>query len=53
MVIRTIHRPVATAVVDQIRTAYSNVLPGLPYLELPVVSITSVFQSCCGLLYAF
>ena len=40
-IIHSIQTPVVDAIVKEIRTTYSNVLPGLPYPELSVISLTS------------
>ncbi|KAF9238125.1 hypothetical protein BU15DRAFT_62764 [Melanogaster broomeanus] len=38
--IRALHAPVVGRVVDLVNGAYTNTLPGLPYTELPVISVT-------------
>lgn len=39
-VIRDLHEPIVNAVVRHVHAAYTDVLPGLPYCEMPVISIT-------------
>ncbi|KAF5384129.1 hypothetical protein D9615_003352 [Tricholomella constricta] len=40
-IIQALHAPVAADVVQQVYASYDNVLPGLPYPELPVVTVTN------------
>ncbi|KAG5639781.1 hypothetical protein H0H81_000061, partial [Sphagnurus paluster] len=40
-IIETLHAPIVAEVVQQVHTAYDNVLTGLPYPELPVITITN------------
>ena len=42
-VIEELHGPSVKSVVKEIKSSYLNILPGLPYPELPVVSIISEF----------
>jgi hypothetical protein len=44
-VIQELHDPSVKSVVKEIKSSYLNILPGLPYPELPVVSIISKFSS--------
>ncbi|KAG2121256.1 origin recognition complex subunit 3 N-terminus-domain-containing protein [Suillus clintonianus] len=39
--IHSLHAPVVESVVEQVKKSYTDELPGLPYPELPVVSVTS------------
>ncbi|KAG2159548.1 origin recognition complex subunit 3 N-terminus-domain-containing protein [Suillus bovinus] len=39
--IRALHAPVVESVVEQVKKSYTDELPGLPYPELPVISVTS------------
>lgn len=39
--IHALHAPVVENVVEQVKKCYTDELPGLPYPELPVVSVTS------------
>ena len=39
-ILNAIYAPVADGIVQQVETAYNDVLPGLPYSELPVISIS-------------
>ncbi|KAG2040662.1 origin recognition complex subunit 3 N-terminus-domain-containing protein [Suillus americanus] len=39
--IHSLHAPVVENVVEQVKKSYTDELPGLPYPELPVVSVTS------------
>ena len=41
-VIKELHDPSVKLVVKEIKSSYLNILPGLPYPELPVVSIGSL-----------
>lgn len=36
-----LRRQTVDAVVGEVQSSYSHVLPGLPYSELPVISLTS------------
>lgn len=40
-ILNAIYAPVADEIVQQVETAYNDVLPGLPYSELPVISISA------------
>lgn len=40
-IVDSLYRPVIESVVDEIVHADDNVLPGLPYPEIPVVCLTS------------
>jgi hypothetical protein len=42
-VIEELHDPSVKSVVKEIKSSYLNILPGLPYPELAVVSIISEF----------
>ena len=44
-VIEELHNPSVKSVVKEIKSSYLNILPGLPYPELPVVSLISEFSS--------
>ncbi|KAG0706584.1 origin recognition complex subunit 3 N-terminus-domain-containing protein [Suillus ampliporus] len=39
--IHSLHAPVVENVIEQVKKSYTDELPGLPYPELPVVSVTS------------
>ncbi|KAG1740495.1 origin recognition complex subunit 3 N-terminus-domain-containing protein [Suillus paluster] len=39
--IHSLHAPVVESIVDQVKKSYTDELPGLPYPELPVISVTS------------
>ncbi|KAG2076245.1 hypothetical protein BDR04DRAFT_1125767 [Suillus decipiens] len=39
--IHSLHAPVVESVVEQVKKSYTDELPGLPYPELPVISVTS------------
>ncbi|KIJ64777.1 hypothetical protein HYDPIDRAFT_175307 [Hydnomerulius pinastri MD-312] len=39
--IRALHAPVVDRVVELVNNAYTDTLPGLPYTELPVISVTA------------
>ncbi|KAJ8589790.1 hypothetical protein M405DRAFT_791254 [Rhizopogon salebrosus TDB-379] len=39
--IHSLHAPVIESVVEHVKKSYTDELPGLPYPELPVVSVTS------------
>ncbi|KAG1732132.1 origin recognition complex subunit 3 N-terminus-domain-containing protein [Suillus lakei] len=39
--IHSLHVPVVESIVEQVKKSYTDELPGLPYPELPVVSVTS------------
>jgi hypothetical protein len=39
-IINDLQAPVVDAVVRDVRTAHSDVLPGLPHPEIPVISLT-------------
>ncbi|OAX35042.1 hypothetical protein K503DRAFT_697611, partial [Rhizopogon vinicolor AM-OR11-026] len=39
--IHSLHAPVVDTVVEHVENSYTDELPGLPYTELPVVSVTS------------
>ena len=39
-ILNAIYAPVADEIIQQVETAYNDVLPGLPYSELPVISIS-------------
>ncbi|KZP30851.1 hypothetical protein FIBSPDRAFT_814660 [Athelia psychrophila] len=39
-IIKEIHGPIVEAVVQHAQIAYSDVLPGLPYHEMPVITVT-------------
>ncbi|KAG2347282.1 hypothetical protein BDR05DRAFT_981335 [Suillus weaverae] len=39
--IHSLHMPVVESVVEQVKKSYTDELPGLPYPELPVISVTS------------
>ncbi|KAF8062222.1 origin recognition complex subunit 3 N-terminus-domain-containing protein [Lyophyllum atratum] len=39
--IHALHAPIAADIVHQVHASYDNVLPGVPYPELPVISITN------------
>ncbi|KAF9467688.1 origin recognition complex subunit 3 N-terminus-domain-containing protein [Collybia nuda] len=43
--IRALHAPVVEQVIKKVHNSYTNVLPGLPYPELPVVCITNPTSS--------
>ena len=38
--IHTLHAPIVDRVAELVNTAYADTLPGLPYAELPVISVT-------------
>ncbi|KAH7928820.1 hypothetical protein BV22DRAFT_1126185 [Leucogyrophana mollusca] len=40
-IIRALHSPVVDSVIDQVENAYSDELPGLPYPEIPVITVNS------------
>ncbi|KZT04882.1 uncharacterized protein LAESUDRAFT_813778 [Laetiporus sulphureus 93-53] len=40
-VVRALHEPVAAEVVKRVYNAYSDILPGLPFVELPVIAISA------------
>lgn len=40
-IIHALYAPVVADVVKQVHSSYDNVLPGLPYPEVPVISITN------------
>ncbi|EGO26953.1 hypothetical protein SERLADRAFT_448068 [Serpula lacrymans var. lacrymans S7.9] len=40
-IIHTLHTPVIDNVVELVKSAYSDTLPGLPYYELPVITVTA------------
>lgn len=39
-IMKDIHEPVVDSVVRQVHSAYSDALPGLPYCEMPVITVT-------------
>ncbi|KIK98892.1 hypothetical protein PAXRUDRAFT_823391 [Paxillus rubicundulus Ve08.2h10] len=39
--ILALHAPVVDKVVELVKDAYTDVLPGLPYTELPIISVTA------------
>ncbi|KAF8843540.1 hypothetical protein BDN67DRAFT_945590 [Paxillus ammoniavirescens] len=39
--IHTLHAPVVDRVTELVKDAYTDILPGLPYTELPVISVTA------------
>jgi hypothetical protein len=39
-IIRDLHEPVVDAVVRHVHYAYTDTIPGLPYCEMPVISVT-------------
>ncbi|RDB19721.1 Origin recognition complex subunit 3 [Hypsizygus marmoreus] len=44
-IIQALHAPIAADVVHQVHASYDDVLPGLPYPELPVITITNPSSS--------
>ncbi|KIM92135.1 hypothetical protein PILCRDRAFT_810149 [Piloderma croceum F 1598] len=40
-IIRDLHEPVVDAVIRHVHNAYKDILPGLPYCEMPVISVTA------------
>lgn len=40
-IIHSLHAPVVESVIEQVKKCYMDELPGLPYPELPVISVTS------------
>ncbi|KAF9011982.1 origin recognition complex subunit 3 N-terminus-domain-containing protein [Cyathus striatus] len=40
-IVNALHAPLAASIAHQIHTSYSNILPGLPYPELPVICVTN------------
>lgn len=38
--VHSLHAPVVESVVEQVKKSYTDELPGLPYPELPVVTVT-------------
>lgn len=43
--IKLLHDPIVLEVAEKVNTAYENILPGLPYPELPVISVTGALCS--------
>ncbi|KAI1792398.1 origin recognition complex subunit 3 N-terminus-domain-containing protein [Ganoderma leucocontextum] len=39
-ILETLHAPVVSDITEQVKNAYTDVLPGLPYPELPVVALS-------------
>ena len=39
-ILKTLHSPLVNDIMKQVRNAYADVLPGLPYPELPVVALS-------------
>lgn len=44
-IIVDLHAPVITSVAQTVRMAYTDVLPGLPFAELPVITLTSMLHT--------
>ncbi|KAH9942072.1 hypothetical protein B0H21DRAFT_751611 [Amylocystis lapponica] len=40
-IVKTLYAPVAEEAVEQVTRAYTDVLPGLPYPELPVIAVSA------------
>ncbi|KAK0469029.1 origin recognition complex subunit 3 N-terminus-domain-containing protein [Desarmillaria tabescens] len=40
-IIRKLHEPVVEAIVEEVKSAYTDTLPGLPYPELPTITISN------------
>lgn len=47
-ILQALNAPVANNVVEQVRNAYDDILPGLPYPELPVVALCSTPPRTCA-----
>ena len=41
-IISSLHAPVVDEIVRAVHQAYDDVLPGLPYAELPVIAVSGV-----------
>ena len=46
--LKTLHAPVVADIAEQVKNAYTNDLPGLPYPELPVVALSGEFTTFCA-----
>ncbi|KAG1886783.1 origin recognition complex subunit 3 N-terminus-domain-containing protein [Suillus subluteus] len=47
--IHSLHAPVVENVVEQVKKSYMDELPGLPYPELPVVSVTFLIRTASSM----
>ena len=44
-IIRSLHAPLVADIVHSVQASYENLLPGLPYPELPVICIKGEYFS--------